>query len=119
MSLSNNVVSQVASSIEVSNDEPIVGEVTQDQTEEIKIKTLDFYASQNRAVSKQDYIALTYAMPNKFGAVKRCNIVQDLNSFKRNLNLYVISENSVGNLVQTNTIIKQKFTDLFVEINNK
>lgn len=107
LSLSNTVVSEVANSVEVNNEEPIVGEVSELETDEIKIKTLDFYASQNRAVSKQDYIALTYAMPNKFGAVKRCNIIQDSNSFKRNLNMYVISENSAGNLVQTNTVIKQ------------
>jgi hypothetical protein len=107
ITLSNTVASQVANSVEVNNEEPIVGEVSQDETSEIKLKTLDFYASQNRAVSKQDYIALTYAMPNKFGAIKRCNIIQDSNSFKRNLNMYVISENSVGNLVQTNSVIKQ------------
>ena len=107
LSLSNTVVSEVANSVEVNNEEPIVGEVSELETDEIKIKTLDFYASQNRAVSKQDYIALTYSMPNKFGAVKRCNIIQDSNSFKRNLNMYVISENSAGNLVQTNTVIKQ------------
>lgn len=105
--LSNTAVSEVAGSVEVNNDEPIVGEVSELETDEIKIKTLDFYASQNRAVSKQDYIALTYAMPNKFGAIKRCNIIQDSNSFKRNLNMYVISENSAGNLVQTNSVIKQ------------
>jgi hypothetical protein len=71
--------------LEVNNEEPIVGEVGSLETDEIKIRTLDFYASQNRAVSRQDYISLVYAMPNKFGAIKRCNIIQDPNSFKRNL----------------------------------
>jgi len=107
LSLSNSLVSLVTNSLEVLNEEPIIGEVDNLSTDEIRIRTLDFYASQNRAVSRQDYISLTYAMPNKFGAIKRCNIVQDQNSFKRNLNLYVISENRSGYFVQTNNIIKE------------
>ena len=58
------------------------------------------------AVTKQDYISLCYSMPSKFGAVKRANIVQDNDSFKRNLNLYVVSEAVDGSLVKTNTTLK-------------
>ena len=46
-------------------------------------------------------------MPAKFGAVKRANIVQDTNSSKRNLNLYVVSENSSGELIASSTTLKQ------------
>jgi hypothetical protein len=46
-------------------------------------------------------------MPSNFGSVKRANIVQDKDSFKRNLNLYVISENIDGKLTTTPTTIKQ------------
>ena len=41
LSLSNNSVSEVANSVEVNNEEPIVGEVSELETDEIKIKTLD------------------------------------------------------------------------------
>ena len=50
---------------------------------------------------------MIYNMPSQFGAVKRCNILQDPDSYKRNLNLYVISEDSNGNLAPTNLTIKQ------------
>ena len=45
-------------------------------------------------------------MPPKYGAVKRCTVLQDKDSFKRNLNMYIISENSAGNLTSSNDIIK-------------
>jgi hypothetical protein len=45
-------------------------------------------------------------MPPQFGAVKRCNIVQDKDSFKRNLNLYVISEDADGNFVESTDTLK-------------
>ena len=98
--------SNVNSSIEVDNEEPIIGGIQVPETDEIKIRSLDFFLTQNRAVTKQDYISLVYSMPAKFGAIKRVNITQDKDSFKRNLNVYVVSENSEGKLTQTNDTIK-------------
>ena len=48
-----------------------------------------------------------YRMPGKFGAIKRCTIKQDPDSFKRNLNLYIISENSLGQLTESPNRLKQ------------
>ena len=45
-------------------------------------------------------------MPSKFGAIKRASVVQDVNSFKRNLNIYTISENQNGNLSLPTTTLK-------------
>ena len=45
-------------------------------------------------------------MPAKFGKIKRVNLEQDRDSFKRNLNLYVLSEDTIGNLTQANTTLK-------------
>ena len=46
-------------------------------------------------------------MPAKFGSVKRCAIVQDKDSFRRNLNLYIISESSNGKLIQSSSSLKE------------
>ena len=97
----------VISSLEVNNEEPILGDVSLPSTEEIKQRVFSYYATQNRAVTTQDYQAITYAMPPSFGAIKKCIILRDFDSFKRNLNLHVISENNDGFLVTTNTTIKQ------------
>ena len=98
---------QQISVFEVNNEEPIVGSVALPTAEEIKFRAMDSYAAQNRAVTKQDYISLIYRMPASFGSVARANIVQDTNSSKRNLNLYVVAENASGNLTNASTTLKQ------------
>jgi hypothetical protein len=84
-----------------------VGDTTLPSSEELKRRTIDHFATQNRAVTQRDYEALIYAMPEKFGSVKRCRVVRDPDSLRRNLNLYVISEDSAGKLVTTNSTIKE------------
>ena len=101
-----NQRSNVQTSLEVNNEEPLVGETRLDASEELKRNTIDYYASQNRAVSLVDYQALIYNMPSNFGRIKRCAIFQDTNSFKRNLNIYVISENNSQVLTTANSIVK-------------
>lgn len=103
--LSDSKVQSVVSSLEFENEEPIVGSSREDSADEIKYKAYGMFTSQNRAVTQQDYISLIYNMPAKFGSVKRASVVQDLNSFKRNLNIYVMSEDRLGNFtVASNTI---------------
>ena len=98
---------EIRASLEVTNEEPIVGDVSLPGTDELKQRINDTFSSQNRAVTKQDYMSMIYRMPPTFGKIKRCNIVQDNDSFKRNMNLYVISEDVTGKFTQTNSIIKQ------------
>jgi len=46
-------------------------------------------------------------MPGKFGSVKRARVIRDQDSLKRNLNVYVISEDSFGKLIQSNNALKE------------
>lgn len=105
-SLSNQKVNNVIGSLEFENEKPIVGAVSTPTTEELKYRAYGSFSSQNRAVTAEDYKSVVYSMPSKFGAVKRCNIVQDKDSFKRNLNLYILSEDSDGNLVESTDSLK-------------
>lgn len=100
-------VSIVEGSIEVTNEERIVGDVSTPTIDEIRQRAKSHFATQNRAVTREDYISLIYAMPQNFGAVKRCMLEQDRDAFKRNLNLYVVSENTAGQLVNTSDTIKE------------
>lgn len=97
----------VINSIEITNENLLVGEIRLDQAEELRNNTMGFYAAQNRAVSLLDYQSLLYAMPSKFGRIKRCFITQDNNSFKRNINIYVLSENNNNVLILANTTLKE------------
>ena len=66
------------SSLEVNNDElPILGDVSLPSTEEIKQRVFSYYATQNRAVTPEDYQAISYAMPPSYGSVKRCVVLRD------------------------------------------
>lgn len=107
--LDTTLKTNVINSVEVDNEEPIVGYVSPLETDEIKIRALGYFSSQNRAVTKQDYIAMAYNMPSKFGSIKRVNITQDKDSFKRNLNMYIVSEDVDGYLTKTNDTTKANF----------
>ena len=98
---------RVAGSLEVNNEEPILGDVSLPSAQEIKQRVFSHYATQGRAVTLEDYQAIVYSMPPSFGAIKRCSMQRDFDSFKRNLNLYVISEDNNGFLTTTNTTIKE------------
>ena len=99
-------INTVKNSIEVTNQDPIVGSVSAPTVEELKNRIYGHFAAQNRAVTREDYVSLIYSMPAKLGAIKRANVVTDADSFKRNLNVYVISEDSNGRYVKTNSTIK-------------
>jgi len=105
--LTDSKMNDVISSMEVSNETPIVGNVTLANTNEIKQRIFDTFPTQNRAVTQADYENLTYRLPAKFGSIKRCSAQKDPDSKKRNLNLYVISEDQFGNLTKTNDTIKK------------
>jgi len=96
----------VMGSLEVTNEAPFVGDVSLPSADEIKQRVFGFFATQNRAVTAQDYEALCYGLPAKFGAIKRATVVRDFDELKRNLNIYVVSESTSGKLVAANVTLK-------------
>ena len=96
----------VKKSLEVTNDAPVRGDVAIPSAAELKRRTIDHFATQGRAVTAQDYKSLVYAMPPQFGAITRCKPVQDVDSFKRNINMFIISEDADGRLTAANTPLK-------------
>tara|TARA_R100000152_G_C6778879_1_gene209958 strand:- start:1559 stop:3403 length:1845 start_codon:yes stop_codon:yes gene_type:complete len=105
--LDTNSVKAVRGSLEVDNEDPIVGYVRLPDATELKHRIYDNYATQNRAVTQQDYESYVYRMPEKFGGIKRCKILRDHDSLKRNLNLYILCENRGGTLTQANQVVKK------------
>nr|MCS5550117.1 hypothetical protein [Gammaproteobacteria bacterium] len=105
--LDQSAVVSILSSLEVENEDPILGDTSIPTAEEIRERAFGTFASQNRAVTRVDYINLLYRMPSKFGKIKRANVVRDADSLKRNINVYLLSENSNGDLVEPNSNIKE------------
>ncbi len=108
-------INLVRNSIEVINEKPILGDVSLPTANELKQRINDVFSSQNRAVTASDYEALVYRMPAKFGSIKRAKILRDHDSFKRNLNLYLLSEDASGNFITSNQVLKN---NLKIWLNN-
>jgi len=102
----NGKINFVRENLEVVNELPILGDVSLPTISELKQRVNDTFSSQNRAVTADDYEALVYRMPTKFGRIKRAKILRDHDSFKRNLNLYLLSEDADGKLITTNQVLK-------------
>jgi len=105
-SLIEATISEIIGTLEVENEEPVIGDSSLLQADEIRQRALASFSSQNRAVTRTDYVSLCYRMPSKFGKIKRVNVVQDSSALKRNLNLFVLSESPEGNFTTANSTIK-------------
>ena len=104
--LSNITVREINESLEVSNEKPILGDTSNLSAAELKRRVFDTFPTQNRAVTQADYENLSYRMPAKFGSIKRVSVQRDPDSQKRNLNMFVVSEDRFGKLALTNETIK-------------
>lgn len=101
-----STANDVVVSLEAHNEEPINGSVRSPNVEEIRRRTLNYFPTQNRAVTSADYEAFAYAMPSEYGSIKRCHMVRDQDSLKRNLNMYVLAESPTGRLETANSALK-------------
>ena len=99
--------SGVRASLEVSNDTAIVGNTSLPTSEEIRYRSYAAKAAQQRSVTRNDYEAYMYMMPAGYGSVKRAAVINDPSSSNRRLSVYVISEDGSGNLITSNSTIKQ------------
>ena len=105
--ITDGLQSGVRSSLEVSNDTPIVGNTSLPTSEEIRYRSYAAKAAQQRSVTRNDYEAYMYMMPAGFGSIKRAAVINDPSSSNRRLSVYVISEDGSGNLISSNSTIKQ------------
>ena len=111
MGMRNFVISSVAS----INPEPARGGTGEDSIEDIRLNTMANFSSQQRTVTREDYIIRALSMDPKFGSVSKAYIVQDdqltPNSSTRipnplALNLYTLGYNSAEKLAVLNTATK-------------
>lgn len=106
-SLNSSKIASVRRSVECINESPIQGSAVPSTSEEIKQRAVSYFATQGRAVTEKDYEALTYSMPSKFGSIARCSVNVDNDSFKRNLNLYILTYDRNNNLQPTSSSLKE------------
>ena len=105
-SLSNGIVAFIRGSLEVNNVDPITGDNSELDAEELRARTKTVFSSQNRAVTTTDYRAAIYRMPKSFGSIKRVQVIQDPNAINRRIAIYLLSQDENGHLISTHSRTK-------------
>jgi hypothetical protein len=108
------VKNSIINNLLVSNSEPATGGRGGDTIEEIRLNTLNSYTSQNRAVTKEDYIVRTLSLPSQYGNIAKAYISQEtynntgnlLSENPLGLDLYILAYNSNKKIVQANDTLK-------------
>ena len=115
---SGNLVNFVKSTIAVNNSGPASGAKTSDSLQDIKNNALANFATQNRLVTREDYIIRAYSMPAKFGSVAKAYIVPDdqitQTDYQQSrianplaMNMYVLGFNDSKQLFELNQAVKE------------
>jgi hypothetical protein len=113
-----NLVNFTKQSVSVTNPKPAAGAKNQDTLQDIKNNALGNFATQNRLVTREDYIIRAYSMPGKFGSVSKAYIVPDDQILQQEqvekripnplaMNMYVLGVNSDSQLTELNTAVKE------------
>jgi hypothetical protein len=110
-----SLVNFIKTTVTVDNAVPASGGKTIDSLDDIRHSALANFATQNRLVTKEDYIIRCYSMPSRFGSVSKAYIVPDdqISQNTKNkianplaMNLYVLGFNEKKQLTQLNDAIK-------------
>jgi hypothetical protein len=72
-----NLYNTMKQSVAVENLEAAVGGRGSESIEEIRQNALAMFGSQNRAVTKQDYVVRAMSMPERYGSVAKVYVSQD------------------------------------------
>jgi hypothetical protein len=117
--LDSTLLSQVINSLAVTNPNPSTGGKIGEEIEEIRQNALAHFASQNRAVTKEDYILRAYSLPAKYGSIAKAYVTKDIdikyNASNNNevipnqlgISFYLLGYNSNGNLIPINETTKE------------
>ena len=115
---SAGVVNFVKNTVAVTNPNPATGAKTADTLQDIKNNALANFATQNRLVTRDDYIIRSYSMPSRFGSVAKAYIVPDDQISQQDyqetkianplaMNMYVLGFNSSKQLTELNLAVKE------------
>jgi|TARA_R110000744_G_scaffold380427_1_gene501176 hypothetical protein len=102
--LSDSIVQDAKDSVSFSNPRPATGGSSGESVKDVRENALAHFQSQQRAVTKDDYIIRAYSLPAKYGNVAKVSFVQDeqlsragmLDNLER-----VITEEDIGTTVQS------------------
>jgi hypothetical protein len=105
--LNSNTAQFIFNSVASNNENAASGGRGGDSIEEIRQNSISNFSTQLRNVTADDYLIRALSMPPKYGVITKAYTekpkADDANT---TLDLYVLSSNSVGNLVNASTALK-------------
>jgi len=115
--LDKTLLNKVKASVACTNPLPAMGGKSEETIEEIRQNAMSTFATQQRAVTAQDYIIRAYSLPSKFGSVAKAYVIQDQQINPNNgqemipnplaINLYTLGYDANGNFTSLNPAIKE------------
>ncbi len=116
--LSNTLRDFIIGSVTSNNPNAATGGNDGDSIEDVRQKAIASFSTQQRTVTKEDYMVRTLSMPARFGSVAKAYIVQEdmisaTNKIKSNpfgLDLYVLGYNSNKHLTVLNDATKNNLS---------
>ena len=115
---SGGLTNFIKTTVAINNPNPASGAKSAESGIDIKNNALASFATQNRLVTREDYIIRAYSMPAKFGSVSKAYIVPDDQISQQEattnrianplaMNMYVLGYNESKQLTQLNQAIKE------------
>lgn len=117
--LDNTLLSNLRNTIRVNNPSPSFGGGPGETTEQIRLQALANFPTQNRNVTKADYLVRALSMPSKFGYISKAYVAQDylvandtdrqnfINNNPLAISIYVLSTNIDNKITTLSNTIKQ------------
>jgi hypothetical protein len=94
--LDSTLYSRVYNSLAITNPNPATGGKIGEDVEEIRQNALAHFASQNRAVTKEDYMLRAYTLPAKYGSIAKVYVVKDSELTYNGISEKNMSQNNLG-----------------------
>ena len=78
-----SIIETIKNTVGVDNPDPALGGRGEESIDEVRIKGLASFSSQNRAVTREDYVIRAYSMPPRLGSIAKAYVSKDgtLDSF--------------------------------------
>ena len=117
--LDPTLVTTVQGSLRFSNPLPSSGGGPGESTEQIRLQALANFPTQNRNVTKADYLVRAMSMPAKYGYISKAYVAQDyllandtdkqnfINSNPLAISIYILTTDINGKMARTTNSIKQ------------
>ena len=108
----------VKNSIRVTNPVAATGGADTESVDEIRQNALAYFASQNRAVTTDDYTSRIYNLPPRFGTIAKAYVVSNSN-LNVNINKYVSGFNdNTDNVTLLNDAVSNYFRKVNYDVSN-